>query len=294
MPGGENAGMHDFEILPGDRVPAPELHQAFVEAFADYLIGPFQVPLEQWPGFLARQAIDLGLSRVARLDGRVAAFAFVAPRTPTRWRLGTMGAVPAARGSGAAPVLLDDFVRRAQQAGVQIVELEVFAQNERAARLYAGRGFQVVQSLHGYERVAPTEGERPHDATDDVREVPLDEAFAWIEQASSRIDDLPLQVTPPVLAANRAALRALRHGDAQVVYAPGADAAAPVVIHSLIDLDPAQRDADTLLSALVARHPGRTIKVPALQRPDVGGEALDRAGFVRQQLHQHLMRRSAG
>jgi hypothetical protein len=31
--------------------------------------------------------------------------------------------------------------------------------------------------------------------------------------------------------------------------------------------------------------------VPALQRPDLGGRALERAGFTPQALHQWLMRR---
>ena len=62
-------------------------------------------------------------------------------------------------------------------------------------------------------------------------------------------------------------------------------------MNSLVDRDPAQHDADVLVAALLARHPGRFIKVPALQRPDVGGDALARAGFAREPLHQLLMRR---
>jgi len=64
----------------GDELPAVEWHDAFTEAFADYLIGPFVLTLAQWPGFVARQGVDLSLSRAAMLDGKLAAFALVAPR----------------------------------------------------------------------------------------------------------------------------------------------------------------------------------------------------------------------
>jgi ribosomal protein S18 acetylase RimI-like enzyme len=280
-----------FEPVPADTVPAAALHAAFTEAFSDYLIGPFTLAPAQWPGLLARQAIDLRLSRVVCVEGRVVAFALVAPRDERRWRLGTMGAVPAARGAGAAPALLDDVVARARAAGVGQVELEVFAQNTRAARLYAGRGFEARCELHGWSRVAPAAA----DVEDpDATEVDLDDAFAWLEDTARRIDDLPLQVMPRVLAANRANLCAWRRGGAQVVFAPGAAPAGPVVVHSLVDRNPVQHDADVLVEALLARHPLRRIQVPALQRPDVGGQALARAGFVRDALHQVLMRRVIG
>jgi hypothetical protein len=127
-----------------------------------------------------------------------------------------------------------------------------------------------------------------------VQEVPLDDAFAWLDAASACIDDLPLQVTSRVLEAHRANLVALRHDHAQLVFAPGADAAGPVVVHSLVDMDVTQRGADALVAALCARHADRAIKVPAIHRPDVGAAAFDRAGFVRQPLHQQLMRREVG
>eukprot|EP01137_Pigoraptor_chileana_P018688 Opistho-2@78628 len=135
------------ELAPG------QLHAAFGLAFSDYLIGPFQVGLAQWPQFLARQGVDLGLSRALLRGETLLAFALVAPRA-RRWRLATMGAVPAARGSGAAPQLLDDFVQRARAAGLAEVELEVFAQNERALRLYQCRGLIAMQRMQGLEAAA--------------------------------------------------------------------------------------------------------------------------------------------
>ncbi len=283
-------------LLPGTALPAAEWHAAFTEAFADYLIGPFVLSLEQWPGFLARQGVDLGLSRAAVVDGRIRAFALVAPRPARgRWRLATMGARPAARGSGAAPALLQDFVARARAAGVPTVELEVFAANERAVRLYQRHGFAIAHPLRGYERAPAAPQAAP--APDAGEPVALDAAWAWLDEADATLADLPLQVTAPVLRVAAAAapadapLQAWRHGPAQLVFAEQPRQAA-VAVHSLIDPAPGQPGAQRLAEALAARYPGHTLRVPPLLRPDLGGDALERAGWRPQPLHQWLMRRA--
>lgn len=278
--------MQDPTLIPADQFPPEALLDAFTAAFADYLIGPFQLTPQQWPQFLGRQAANLGLSRVAVRAGEALAFALVAPRGPTRWRLATMGALPAARGSGAAPALLDDWIARAESCGVQTLELEVFAQNERALRLYQGRGFTVRHELHGYTPgPAVIDGQAP--AAD---EIDLPAALAWLDEADRLLTDLPLQVTPASLRALPQALRALRRGQAQLVFSVGEPAL--VTVHSLVDRDPAQADAQALLRQLMAGHPRHEIKVPQLQRLDLGGQALRRLGFQTLPLHQLLMVRS--
>jgi ribosomal protein S18 acetylase RimI-like enzyme len=280
--------MRSFQIEPAAAVEPARLHAAFALAFSDYLIGPFKLPPEQWPGFLARQAVDMALSRVALRGGEVLAFALVAPRPDApRWRLATMGAVPAARGSGAAPALLDDFIERAAQAGQPAVELEVFAQNERAVHLYRGRGFEVRHALWGYRWPGGAAGvEAPP-----VQEVDREAAFAWLDAAAAALPELPLQVTPTVLRALPNALQCWRRGHAQLVFSRSGER--PAVVHSLVDRDAAQHDAQALVHALLARHAEHGIEVPQLQRADVGGAALERAGFQRQPLHQWLMQRAA-
>ncbi|WP_144007020.1 N-acetyltransferase [Pelomonas sp. KK5] len=271
-------------IAAASAVPADQLHAAFREAFADYLIGPFQVPLAQWPQFLARQGVELPLNRVALDDGgAILAFAFVAQR-PGRWRLATMGARPAARGSGAAPRLLDDFMQRAREAGMAAVELEVFAQNERARRLYEGRGFVARSELLGWQ-AEPAGGEPAPWADLLEREA----AFAWIA-ARPYLDDLPLQQTPALLAANPNRLQALQQGSALLLFAETAPLS--LTVSGLYDDAPEQADALALARALRAAHPAHRIVVPALQRPDLGGRVLAEAGFERQPLHQLLMRAS--
>lgn len=276
-------------LQPAQSLPADVLHTAFLQAFADYLIGPFDLPLDRWPLFLGRQCADLSLSRVAMVDGSVAAFAFVAARADgTRWRLATMGALPAARGGGAAQALLDDMVWRAAAAGVRALELEAFAQNERALRLYRSRGFVVRHELHAYERTA-LPAALP-EATLQGEEVGMAAALAWLEEAVARVGDVPMQVTPASLTALPDELRAWRSGTAQMIL--GWNAQGSLVIHSLLDQDPVQRHAEALVLDLQVLFPGRRVVVPPLQRLDLGGRALARAGFDVQPMHQVMMLRS--
>ncbi|WP_152682651.1 GNAT family N-acetyltransferase [Caenimonas sp. SL110] len=282
--------MPEYEIRPASHIDAGILHGAFREAFADYLIGPFTLGLDQWPQFLERHTIELTQSRVAMRRGDVIAFALVAPRPRiAAWRLATMGAIRSARGSGAAPALLDDFIERARAAQVEWVELECFAQNERALRLYTSRGFEAISPLYGYVR----EGRAPVDAavsTADVDMIDLGDAFGFIDAVDFRLCNLPLQVTPASLRAVEGTLHAMRCGDAVIVYVETGPEA--LTIQSLVDADPAQADAKALIAALIEDHPRHRIVVPQLQRPDVGGEALEKMGFVRQPLHQVLMRKA--
>lgn len=281
--------MSTVHLLPASEIPPAALHAAFGAAFADYLIGPFRLALDQWPRFLARQGIDLARSRVAAGNAGIQAFALAAPRSdPSSWRLGTMGALPAARGSGAAPTLLDDFIERARADGRAQVELECFAQNERGVRLYRSRGFEEVAPLYGYQgggRGAPAAA-----AGSGVEAVALDQAYDWIDGVSRSRGDLPLQVTPASLRAQPVALQAWRCDGAQVVAAESAPA--QLTIYCLLDETPRQAGAERLVRHLLQCFPAHAIQVPQLQRDDVGGHALQRAGFQKLPLHQLLMRRA--
>lgn len=273
--------MSAFRLVPAHTLPPAQLYAAFRDAFADYLL-PLALTPAQWPAFLARQAAVLSLSRVAVRGDAVLAFALVAPRGQ-RWRLACMGAVPQARGSGAAPALLDELIQRAGAHGLQALELEVFAQNARALRLYRSRGFGELAPLHGYALAATA----PASAAGlTPPQVGREAALAWLDAAESQRDDLPLQVTAPVLAVSPLPWLAWQHGSAQLVFSVSADG---VQIHSLVDRQPAQHDAQHLLHALRAAHPALPWRVPALQRPDVGGEALLAVGCQREALFQYLM-----
>jgi ribosomal protein S18 acetylase RimI-like enzyme len=279
--------MSGFDLVGADALDPARLHAAFTAAFADYLIGPFRLPLAQWPQFLARQGVALHASRVALRGGEPVAFCLAAPRPEDdSWRLGTMGALPAARGSGAAPALLDDFLARAQAAGAGTAELECFAQNTRALRLYQGRGFRIFDTLYGHRRApdGPT-----FEPTDDAMDTSLREAFDWLDASRAAGCPLPLQVTPRSLRTLPVELPAWRRGDARLLFSIGAEDR--IDVHALVDRAPAQDDARALVSELLARHPRRAVHVPQLQRPAIGGTALDSLGFERLPLHQLWLQR---
>jgi hypothetical protein len=230
--------------------------------------------------------VDLARSRAAVRDGAIVAFALACPRPEVgRWRLGVMGALPAARGSGAAPALLDDFVARAGAEGVPIVELECFAENERALRLYRSRGFAVVDSLDGWKADPATAAA----ADAEVREVDRDAAFAWLADAERRLDGLPFPNTARSLAGQTRPLTFWRAGQAQLVFS--VVEGTPAQVHALVDLDPALAGATALARALRARHPDSF--APPVLRGAQGGAALGRAGFAPHDMSQVLMARPA-
>lgn len=267
--------------LPASAVSPASLCAAFNAAFADYLAGAPDLPLEAWPVFLRRQGVSLDTSRVLASEGDVLAFALVCPRAGCS-RIATMGARPAARGTGAAPRLLDLVVAEAAARGDSSVELEVFAQNTRALALYRSRGFAPVVELHGYERgpdLAADPGEDAFVATSP------DEAIARL----AAVEGLPYQVSGAAVATAPVAPTAWRHGDALLLFAARRPDHVDVV--ALVDTGPDQRDARALLRALLRRHPSARVRVPQLQRDDLGGRALLAEGFARLPLHQLLMRR---
>ena len=277
--------MDAFAIVAADTRSEAELHAMTIAAFADYLVGPFQITLAQFPSFIGRQGIDLSLSRVSLHGDALGAFAFTCPREETgRWRLGVMAALPAARGTGAAPALLDDFIERARQRGLPEVELECFAENERALRLYRSRGFAPVCRLNGWKSPGALAGARARD----VQAVARADAFAWLADANLRIRDLPFPGTARSLSAQPRPLTFWRHGSAQVAFS--VVEGTPTQIHSLIDLDPGLADAEALAHAVRAAHPD--VFAPPVLRDDVGGEALRRAGYLAHGMSQVLMTRA--
>ena len=277
--------MTTFSIAAADAFSGAELHAANLAAFADYVAGPIQMTLAQWPSFVGRQGIDLARSRVAVLDGAIVSFALACPRPDVgRRRLAGMGSLPAARGTGAAPALLDDFIARAEAERLPWVELECFAENERALRLYRSRGFEVITALNGWKL---PEGASAGAPARDVRAVDRERALAWLAEADRRLEWLPFPNGDRCMAAQVRPLSFWQCGSAQLVFS--IVEGTPTQIHSLIDLDPALRDAEVLARAVAAAHPDAF--APPILRDDFGGEALRRAGFAPHGMSQVLMRR---
>lgn len=281
--------MPALRLVAADALPAADLHQLFCDAFADYVAGAPQLPLAKWPTLLARQCADLEDGRVALQDGVPVAFALVTRRPEaTRWRLAAMGAVPAARGAGAAPALLDDLAHRARAAGARELELECFAQNERALRRYRRHGFTEVAELFGFEGRTPAlspGGGGPSRV--EVEACDREAGLAALAAAQAGVPNVPLQTTARGLAALGDTLRVWRRGGAYLAFDP--EDRGKVTVHGVFDASPDGTGADALLAAVSARYPDRPIVAFPLHRDDLGTAALRRAGLTPMALHQVLM-----
>ena len=267
-------------------VDGEQIRDCLNAAFSDYVIRMPALDSNAWPVFLQRQGVDLVLSRVAIEGDRVNSFALVCPRSDDRWRIAVMGARPEARGSGAAPRLLDETIEEARSRGVAFVELEVFAQNERAFRLYRSRGMESACELKGFEapagspaRLLDTSSVSPETARRHANE---------IERSS--IAALPWQVCGDAISRLTGMVYCWQRGTAQLVFteAPGL-----IVVQSLLDSDERYASAADLLLALRATFPEAALRAPQLQVASLAAKAFEAAGWVGSPLYQHLMVRKA-
>jgi len=182
--------------------------------------------------------------------------------------------------------LLDEAIAASEARGDRWIELEAFAQNERAVRLYRSRGFESIDEMPGFI-AAPSEG-LGQDA--DVIEVSNEDAAAWacaFDREHSAY--LPWQAGGEAILAAVVPLRAWRLGSAQLVFQ--VVDGATLTVQSLIDRDSAQRDALRLVAAWRHRYPAHTLRAPQIQRASGPARAFTDAGWTRQPLHQLLMRR---
>lgn len=273
-----------MHIVRATELASDEVRELFNSAFADYVAGPFNLGSVEWQVFLGRQGIDLHLSRIAFRGPEARGFVFICSRADVgRWRIGGMAMLPASRGDGSAHALLADAVERARAAGCSAMELEVFAQNERAVSLYCREGFVAAHTLLGY-RMQQGHRESPFV---EVQAIAAQDAFAWLSQTTTLVGELPFQVLGQSLSALSVPLQAWRRGSAQLVFS--LTPSGSVTIHSLIDRDSRQQDARSLVGTLLRRYKELNVVVPPLQRSDVGGQALLDLGFEVQTLKQQHM-----
>jgi ribosomal protein S18 acetylase RimI-like enzyme len=262
------------------------LAQCFTAAFDGYVAGSFAMDAHALPRFLRRQGAERALGRAVVQEGRLVGFAFVGTHADVhtgrlRRRIGGMGVREEARGTGAARALLRQVVEDARDAGAHTLELEVFVQNTPAVGLYRACGFADGESLWGFKR-APG---RIHAPPDEPVVVALAEAADWLLRHGPA--DLPYQVSGHALRTAEGDLQAWRLGEALLVFAETGDR---LVVASLFDAHPAQREAWRLLRTLIARHPAHAVHAPQLMRDDVAAAAFRAAGFDTLPLHQMQMR----
>lgn len=271
-----------FDVVRAATLPAEALCDAFNAAFANYVVTFPTLDVEAWRATVARQGCDLSLSLAACRDGRVAAFSLITPRGGGITRIATMGARPEARGTGVAGSLLDQALGQARARGDALAELEVFAQNERAFRLYRSRGFQPACTLAGFEATGLAGADAP------FNEVSREDGVQWA-QAFERDERgaLPWQVSAGAIACAPGTQRVWRLGGAQVAWLEGSDT---ITVMSVLDRAAAYADAARLLGALAHQFSTHKLRAPQLHREVGPADAFERAGWTRSPLFQYLMR----
>jgi GNAT superfamily N-acetyltransferase len=278
-------------IVAAGEIAPQALTEAFNASFAHYVAGTMTLDVPGLSTFLARQGADAALSRVAvDAASRPLGFVFIGRRPERdgpRCRVGAMGLLPETRGSGLAQALLERVITEAGVRGDTAIELEVFAQNPRAHRLYLGFGFGEVMPLHGYtcdaSAVRQAEGPAPAPAV-----LPLAAAADWLARQAA---DMPFQQSAHLLRAPTTRGTAWRAGTALLVFDLPQDSSV-LALRVVHDADAARGSLAGLVKRLAAEHPQRRLQMPALLAPHLGGDVLEQLGFVRQPLHQYLMRRA--
>ncbi|MCH8552283.1 MAG: GNAT family N-acetyltransferase [Natronospirillum sp.] len=136
-----------MDIRPARIEDARAIHQVMATIIAEgrYLMSGKPPDLEQYCAHLGA-TLKLGSPVwVACSDGRVIGWCDVHPRVnPEQQHVGRlgMGVARAWRRRGCGDALLQAAIRKAWRVGFQRLELEVFADNEEAQRLYRRHGFR--------------------------------------------------------------------------------------------------------------------------------------------------------
>jgi ribosomal protein S18 acetylase RimI-like enzyme len=247
--------------------------------FSDYFV-PITLTGASLLTMVRQDSVDLESSRIAFLDDVPVGVAFIARRGWTT-RLAAMALVPEARQQGVGEHCVRLVMDEARARGERTMVLEVIEQNDRARRLYERCGFRIVGRLVGFEGAVTGGSATDAPVPVDVHEV----ARALIAHGPT---DLPWQLSGETLGQAVPPATGYRSEHAWIAIS---DPAAPKVnVRALVTVPEARRRgaASSLLRAVMAQHPDRTWRVPAIWPEQYGG-LFEKLGLPRSELTQWLM-----
>ena len=247
--------------------------------FSDYF-APISLTAPVLLSMVRQDSVDLGASRIMMVDDQPVGVALIARRGWTS-RLAAMAIVPEARARGVGVACVRHLLDEARTRAEHSMTLEVIEQNHRAARLYERCGFRTLGRLVGYEGQVVLEEPASAMEVVDVSEV----ARALIAHGPP---DLPWQLSGETLVQMGPPMVAYRNEYAWVALS---DPTAPTVtVRAVVTLPTARRRgaASALLRAVIARHPDRSWRVPAIWPEPLGG-LFEKVGLKRSTLTQWHM-----
>jgi ribosomal protein S18 acetylase RimI-like enzyme len=269
----------NLELTPVSSHGLAETAGVLNRGFADYLV-PIQFNEAALLHSVRQDGIDLASSRVVLCDGKAVGAALIAHRGWTS-RLAGMALVPEARFQGIGRWCVGQLLDEARARGERRMVLEVIEQNIPAVRSYKGCGFRTQRRLVGYVALEPS-----GIADDDLEEIDLYHVARLVTACG--LPDLPWQISGESLAQAGPPNWAYRLGAAYVTISNPDET--QIAIRSLL-VKPdgrGQGQATRLLHAVMAAHPGKTWRVPALCPEEVGG-VFEHAGFELDSLSQLQM-----
>ncbi len=126
-----------------------EIHQCFLEAFADYMVD-IRMSESAFHEMNALRGVDYGISVGAFSDKRLVGLTINArDKWKDKWTAydaGT-GVIPAYRGKGVSRSIMLKSFEVLENKGFQAYLLEVITRNEKALKLYESLGFRITRRL---------------------------------------------------------------------------------------------------------------------------------------------------
>lgn len=141
--------MPDFRFTFLTEKELPELHETFLQSFADYLI-PIQLNAEQFKTKIKREGIAPSFCAAAYVGTQMAGFILTGlgewHGAPTAYNAGT-GVLPQYRGNKLTEQLYAFMLPKLRESGIEQCLLEVIRENAPALRAYKAVGFEVTRFL---------------------------------------------------------------------------------------------------------------------------------------------------
>ncbi len=273
-----------LEIVPAVEIQIAQQAATMTDAFTGYLAGDIRLNAGRYAAMLARDGIDLNLSRFALRDGEPIALGLVARRGWSS-RLAAMGVVRNAQEGGIGRILLDDLVVQARERGDRVYWLECFEQNTRGIRLYSRMGFETVQRLYGYQRDALGEDVTPEDVVFEY----VDPSLVGEMVAKHGAADLPWQISAATVINFGPPFSGVHLDSAYALISPTTNWAVMLLVLVVPEALRGQGRARQLVEALIAHYPDKAWRVPQLC-PETFVGFYEKLGFKRQELNQVQMR----
>lgn len=141
--------MPDFRFSFLTEKELPELHETFLQSFADYLV-PIQLNAEQFKTKIKREGVAPSFCVAAYAGTEMAGFILTGlgewHGKPTAYNAGT-GVLPQYRGYNLTQQLYAFMLPKLRESGVEQCLLEVIQENAPALRAYKAVGFKVTRSM---------------------------------------------------------------------------------------------------------------------------------------------------